>query len=119
MNYNILFVEDNIDILNALDKSFINIFKKFIIATNGEDALKKVKGIEETIDILITDIVMPEMDGIELAKRLKSINKKLFVIFVSGYDSGKLKGNIGFSYKFLYKPYKFETLLNIITKQFK
>lgn len=119
MNYNVLFVEDNIDILNALDKSFINIFKKFIIATNGEDALKKVKGIEETIDILITDIVMPEMDGIELAKRLKSINKELFVIFVSGYDSGKLKGNIGFSYKFLYKPYKFETLLNIITKQFK
>ena len=115
---NILFVEDDIGILNSAKESLTNIFKNVILAKNGKEAIDKVRGMEDEIDILVTDIVMPVMDGVELAKRLKYMNKDIKVIFVSGYDSGKLQRKLHFDYKFLYKPYNFETLLKVIEEQF-
>ncbi len=114
IDLNILFVEDNKEILNSIDEKFVNVFKKFIIAENGMDALNKIKGIEQEIDVLITDIIMPEMNGIELAKNLYKINKNIKIIFVSGYDSGKLSEDLNFEYKFFYKPYKYKLLLKAI-----
>ncbi|MPQ44836.1 response regulator transcription factor [Clostridium tarantellae] len=54
------------------------------LATNGEDALNKFK--KEPVDIVITDINMPKITGLELLKEIKNINKKVKFIILSGYD---------------------------------
>ncbi len=65
----ILIVEDNIEILNYLNAIFVN---EFIVDTvdNGKAALRKAKTFEP--DIILSDLMMPEMDGIEFCKKIKA-----------------------------------------------
>ena len=56
-------------------------------ATCGNEGLQIAKS--KKIDLVFTDIVMPEMDGIELIRKLKSTNKDLLIVVVSGDDRGK------------------------------
>ncbi|MFC5470526.1 response regulator [Cohnella suwonensis] len=55
-------------------------------AENGLDALEQIGGEAERIDILITDIAMPEMNGLELIRELKKINPELISIILSGFN---------------------------------
>jgi CheY-like chemotaxis protein len=58
-------------------------------AINGEDALRMVeKKSEKTIDLLVTDLVMPRIGGDTLAERLRAILPSLKVLFISGYPDG-------------------------------
>ncbi|MWB94098.1 response regulator [Flavobacterium sp. GA093] len=65
----ILIVEDNLELLNFMSKELGKEYRIFK-ATNGEEALKVIHN--ETIHIVISDITMPVMDGIELCDRIKS-----------------------------------------------
>lgn len=65
----ILIVEDNLELLNFMSKELGKEYKIFK-ATNGEEALKVIHN--QTIHIVISDITMPIMDGIELCGRIKS-----------------------------------------------
>nr|WP_315158833.1 two-component regulator propeller domain-containing protein [uncultured Flavobacterium sp.] len=65
----ILVVEDNLELLNFMSKELGKEYKVFK-ATNGEEALKVIHN--ESIHIVISDITMPIMDGIELCDRIKS-----------------------------------------------
>ncbi len=65
----ILIVEDNLELLNFMSKELGKEYKIFK-ATNGEEALKVIHN--QTIHIVISDITMPVMDGIELCDRIKS-----------------------------------------------
>jgi DNA-binding response OmpR family regulator len=65
----ILVVEDNLELLNFISKELGKEFKVFK-STNGEEALKVIHN--ESINIVISDITMPIMDGIELCDRIKS-----------------------------------------------
>src|SRR5574344_2225202 len=66
----ILIVEDNEELMNLM-KRLLNQNYRVISAENGVAALKAIRDNEE-VDLIISDIMMPEMDGIELTKRLKS-----------------------------------------------
>ena len=50
---------------------------------NGADALERLK--EEPFTLLLTDIVMPRMDGIELARRASEIDPELKIMFITGF----------------------------------
>ncbi|MFC5683082.1 hybrid sensor histidine kinase/response regulator [Flavobacterium sp. MAHUQ-51] len=65
----ILIVEDNVELLNFMSKELGKEYKIFK-ASNGEEAIKVIHN--ETIHIVISDITMPIMDGIELCNRIKS-----------------------------------------------
>jgi CheY-like chemotaxis protein len=57
-----------------------------IEAANGSEALHLVQERgDEQIDLLVVDVVMPQIGGVELADRLKAIYPSLTVIFISGY----------------------------------
>ena len=54
-------------------------------AMNGEDALEKLQHVEP--DVVLTDINMPVMNGIELTKRIKTLYPHIIVVILSGYDN--------------------------------
>lgn len=84
---NLLVVDDEwvfLDSLCSMDEWADRNIKIIGTAQNGKEALKYVE--EEKVDLMITDIHMPDMDGLELLKRTYEYNPNLPVIVVSGYE---------------------------------
>jgi two-component system cell cycle sensor histidine kinase/response regulator CckA len=65
-------------------------------------------------DLLITDVVMPGGDGIDLARELRLVHPKLPVLFISGYPQAAIDEGIGGSgaIAFLAKPFKTDALMH-------
>jgi CheY-like chemotaxis protein len=78
---------------------------RVLSAANGPEALS-LAATAETIDLLLTDIRMPGMDGIELYERMRRLRRGLKVLFISGYAQGK-----SLDQPFLAKPFKSAALL--------
>ena len=79
----ILFVDDEVNILNAINRSIMDEEIDSLYATNGEKALQYFK--ENTINVIVTDMKMPNMSGLELLKRVKEISPDTVRIVLSGY----------------------------------
>ncbi len=94
----ILVVEDNMMILEMLNKMLSLLDQDVIAFSDPVETLNSIDNFKNNVNILITDIVMPHMNGIELYKKLKSILPQLKVIFISGYPDD--------AYKELYKNIK-------------
>lgn len=108
---NILLVEDDIDLNNLVN---IYLSKNGFDVTscyNGLEALEKFQ--EQNFDIIISDIMMPKINGYELLEELRSINKKIPFLFMSAKDDipSKQKGyDLGLD-DYLAKPISNEELL--------
>ena len=85
-----------------------------LVASNAHEALKIFNEIDGQIDLLLTDVVMPKMDGKELYKRLKSARSDLKALFISGYTEKAItERNILYdSEHFLPKPFSVHKLTN-------
>ncbi len=83
-----------------------------LTATDGVEAFEIAQRLGNSIQLLLTDVVMPRMRGPELAERLRSILPHLKVVFISGY-SEELHGSAGLSEDaaFVQKPFSREVLL--------
>ncbi len=82
-----LVAEDEPDLLVLVTNMLEDIGLRVIGAENGNKALELVDEYEDEIDILLTDVVMPEMNGVKLAELVTSLNPNIKVIFMSGYPS--------------------------------
>jgi two-component system cell cycle sensor histidine kinase/response regulator CckA len=82
-------------------------------ARNGADALRVYEIHEDGIDLVLTDVVMPEMGGHELVERLRARRPGLRVLFMSGYAERAFVSNgaIPLETGYLEKPFTVETLL--------
>jgi two-component system response regulator YesN len=83
-------------------------------AGDGEEALGILK--QQEIDILVTDIQMPKMNGIELVRRAKTIYPDLWVIIISGYgdwEYTQVLNMLGVD-EYLLKPFRSQRLLDIV-----
>lgn len=78
----ILLVEDNDDLRIMLRQSLEKRNHKIIEASNGREAINKFKSV--MTDLVITDILMPEQDGIGLIMELKKLKPELLIIAISG-----------------------------------
>lgn len=76
-------------------------------ALNGEEALKLAEGQGTEIHLLLTDVVMPQMSGLELAERLITMRPQLKVLYMSGYtdDAMVRHGLLEETLKFIQKPF--------------
>ena len=81
----VLVVEDNTDLLKLLKNVLTGMGFHVLTATDGESALKVFERAEEHVDILVTDIVMPGINGLDLAKRLKEKKPSLKTVLITGY----------------------------------
>ncbi len=115
-NETILVVEDD-DIARDFSVSVLKEFGYTVFeASNGKEALQLINEKKIKADLLITDIVMPEMNGKELAGKYKSIYPANLVIFTTGYTDTNIipHGKLGKEVHFLSKPYSIEALLGKI-----
>lgn len=116
----VLFVEDEQDLRETLQSAIGDEFAKFIMARDGEDGLKKFKKYKP--DIVITDIMMPVVDGLSMAKEIKHISKQTPVVVLSAFSEKErlLKAiDVGID-KYLIKPIDPDELLKalkIISKE--
>jgi len=93
-----------------------SIFTEIDECVNGIEALKKLS--ENTYDLVITDLLMPQIDGIELVARIDGMEYKPYTVVLSGYDDFKYAQKaIKYGVKaYLLKPVDRNELLNIVKK---
>jgi YesN/AraC family two-component response regulator len=83
MSFNVLIVDDEEEIRDMLGRHFRLLGYEILKARNGKEALQILS--ENRIEAVITDIIMPEMDGIELLQRLKEDHPMIRIIVMTGY----------------------------------
>ena len=107
----IMLVEDEAAVRTFSSRALVNKGYEVLEAENGEDALS-VLGNEENkyLDLLVTDVIMPNMDGPTLAQRMRQDSPNLKIIFISGYTEEKLKEHMGENIWFLPKPFTLQQL---------
>jgi signal transduction histidine kinase len=108
----VLLVEDEDAVRMAARKALSRGGFRVVEARNGEEALQRWR--ERTaVDLVISDLVMPEMGGRELATRLRQDDPRLKVLFTSGYtdDASVRQGALASGMAFLSKPFTPEALV--------
>lgn len=114
----VLIVDDESLVLWFLKRALEKEGYKIDTASNGEEALRKIE--KGGYSLLITDLKMPGMDGLELLKRLKESGCLPFTIITSAYlseEAVKKAHEIGV-YQCIRKPFRIEELLKIVNTQF-
>ena len=103
----ILLVEDHKQVLRVAKRMLENLGYKVHAATNPCQALDLVEKLTEPIELLITDVMMPGMNGKELAETLLSTNPSLKCLFMSGYTGDILssRGILDEGLGFISKPF--------------
>ena len=87
-----------------------------LTATSGEEALQVAKK-GTIIDLLLSDLIMKPMNGLQLAAELKQSNPQIKVLFMSGYTEDYIRENLGlYTVPFLVKPIGADDLLEKIPK---
>ena len=81
----VLVVDDNADVLDVVGKALTSHGYTLLSASNGSGALDLLQNPEVTIDLLLTDVVMPGLNGRELAEKAKAARPDLKIIFMSGH----------------------------------
>ena len=113
----ILLVEDD-PTVRALEKRVLERAGYQILeAVNGRRALELVEQHQGSIDVVLSDVVMPELGGVELERRLRERFPNLRVILTSGYSEAELRGEVRRAgAAFLVKPFTPQSLLEIISQ---
>ncbi len=114
----VLFVDDEEKILKSLKRSFVDEPYETIFANSGKEAIEVLKRKEA--HVLVTDMRMPEMDGLELLKIVREKHTHIIRMVLSGYaDTDALLASInqGEIFRFITKPWKSDAELKIIIRQ--
>ena len=103
----VLIVEDDDRLRNLARKVLERYGYSVLEAENGEDALRVNKEHDGSIDLLITDVVMPKMGGKQVAERLQPLYPQIKVIYMSGYTDDAIvhHGVLAPGLNFLEKPF--------------
>jgi CheY-like chemotaxis protein len=107
----IVIVEDEDAVRSVAARVLLNQGYTIIQARNGQEALALLQDLGETIDLILTDVVMPDMSGPALAEQLQQRWPGLKLLYMSGYAPGdKLQPGTNESATFLQKPFSAESL---------
>lgn len=120
-NETILFVEDDRGVRSFSYKALCSLGYNVITAENGIDALEIFKNKNLKFDLLITDVIMPDMGGKELVEKLSEDIQDLKVLYASGYTDDHIvnSGVLDKGINFIQKPYRIQMLANKIREVLK
>jgi two-component system cell cycle response regulator CpdR len=88
----ILLAEDDESMRAFLERALVKAGYDVVAFANGADAYERLK--EEPFTLLLTDIVMPLMDGIELARRASELDPELKIMFITGFAAVTLNTDL-------------------------
>jgi len=110
----ILLAEDDEDMRRFLTRALQNAGYQVVSFNNGRDAYDRLR--EEPFHLLLTDIVMPEMDGIELARKASELDPALKIMFITGFAAVALNPDMKAprDAKILSKPFHLRDLVGEI-----
>ena len=110
----ILLAEDDNDMRQFLTRALKNAGYEVVSFDNGRSAYERLR--EEPFSLLLSDIVMPEMDGPTLLRELRKTRPELQIIFVSGYAEDAFARNLpeGEKFHFLPKPFSLKQLATAV-----
>jgi DNA-binding NtrC family response regulator len=110
-SFKVLIVDDEVDFLNVLVKRLAKRGVTVFRAENGYDALALVE--QESIDIVVLDVRMPGLNGIETLKAIKKIDPYIEVIMLTGHANVEVavKGMELGAFDYLMKPMNIDDLL--------
>ena len=116
---NVLFVDDEIDFLETLLKRMKKRQLNAAGVNSGEEALDYM--MENAVDIVVLDVRMPGMDGIETLRKMKKINPLLEVILLTGHACLEIarEGMEVGAFDYLLKPINLDDLLYKVQDAFK
>ena len=113
----ILLVEDEPAIRALIRRMLEGAGYELLVARNGDEALSVARQHRGVIDLLLTDVVMPRMNGFELGEQFGTARPEASVLFVSGFfrDSNAVRSGLRTSGRaFLLKPFTQDALLGKI-----
>jgi DNA-binding response OmpR family regulator len=114
----ILYVEDDLDIQKSVAEIFSNFFETVLLACDGDEAYDIYLENQNRIDIIVTDINMPNTDGIELGKHIRKFRRDLPMVIISGYtDTEYLLESIDLNIlTYITKPFTTQKTLTLLDK---
>lgn len=120
--FTVLFVEDDLYFKNETAEIFERLFKHVDTAVDGEVAFTLYQTFYKQhhafYDVVITDINMPKLNGVDMIKKMYALNPTQHIIVISAHDRSEYLlelVNVGIK-QFLLKPLVFETLLAVLEK---
>ncbi len=119
-NLKILFVEDDEKVRKGTGSFFKKTFGSVTICKNGIEGLKEFEKTKDNkdkknYDIVVTDIRMPKMDGVEMIEKIKEIEPDVFIVFATASRSqSEIKDKL--SNLYITKPISFDNILLIMEK---
>ena len=114
----VLLVEDEVEVRQFAVRALKRQGYQVLEAADGVEALEIMEANEGTVDIVVSDVVMPEMDGPTLFKELRRRNPTIKVIFVSGYPNEAFRESLGSDdFAFLPKPFSLPQLAQKVKEE--
>ena len=104
----VLVAEDEILVLSLLADALEEEGFKVVAAENGAEALQALEAVEREgghVDVLFTDVNMPGIDGLELARRIRALKPDMPIIYASGRTGSLESADCVSGGRFLPKPY--------------
>jgi len=114
----ILYVEDEIELQTEVKYNILPFVKEIITKNNGQEALDYFKENQDTIDMIITDILMPIKNGIEMVNEIREIDYEIPIIYTTAFNDNEfLLKTVGQSIDaYILKPIDLESLIKGIKK---
>jgi two-component system cell cycle response regulator CpdR len=114
--HRILLAEDDDAMRGFLERALEKAGYDVIAFANGADAYERLK--DEPFTLLLTDIVMPRMDGIELARRAAELDPDLKIMFITGFAAVVLNNDSAApkDARVLSKPFHLKDLVNEVNR---
>jgi Response regulator containing CheY-like receiver, AAA-type ATPase, and DNA-binding domains len=100
INKKVLIVEDDKDFLSILKTKFTGEGFSVVTAEDGQEGINAVK--EEKPDLIFSDVLMPGMDGIEMAKKIREFDKNVLIVFLTNIKDVDYTKNVEGSGEFDY-----------------
>ena len=113
----VLVVDDQIDVLEMTVSSLTAMGFEVLFAQDGATALHILQNTPD-IQLLFSDVVMPDMNGVQLAQHVKRLYPLIRIVLASGYaDSAILAKDLHFNdFQFVSKPYRIQDVIEKLTK---
>lgn len=114
----VLIVDDECIVLTICSNMLINLDFRVDVASSGNEALEYLK--KHRYDLVLSDLIMPEMDGVELAGRIRQLAKNTKIVIMTGATQNQVWESINTTVadRWLFKPIGFSQLEEMVSHFF-